>query len=123
MKYPDIHVERGMRFVEDGKFASAGGLSSGIDIAFRVVERYFGRDAAEQLAYDMEYQGQGWRHADSNQMYAKMRTSAGDKYYCAICGMEVDPKTAPNSVYKGNKYYFCMPTHKAYFDAAPQNYL
>jgi transcriptional regulator GlxA family with amidase domain/YHS domain-containing protein len=122
-QYPDVHVQRGMRFVEDGKFSSAGGLSSGIDLAFRVVERYFGRDAAEQLAYDMEYQGQGWMHADSNQLYAKLRTSAGDKHFCPICGMEVDPKTAPTSVYKETKYYFCMQSHKANFDAAPQKYV
>jgi len=38
-KYPDIRVKRGARFVEDGNLASAGGLSSGIDLALRVVER------------------------------------------------------------------------------------
>ncbi len=69
-KYPDIHLERGARFVEDGNFASAGGLSSGIDLAIRVIERYYGRAAAEDTAYRLEYQGQGWRDPDSNAMYA-----------------------------------------------------
>jgi hypothetical protein len=44
-QYPDIHLKRGARFVEDGNLASAGGLSSGIDLAIRVIERYYGRKA------------------------------------------------------------------------------
>jgi transcriptional regulator GlxA family with amidase domain len=40
MRFPDIHLRRGARFVEDGNLATAGGLSSGIDLALRVVERY-----------------------------------------------------------------------------------
>jgi transcriptional regulator GlxA family with amidase domain len=40
MQYPDIHLKRGARFVEDGNLASSDGLSSGIDLAFRVVERF-----------------------------------------------------------------------------------
>jgi len=60
MQFPDIHLKRGARFVEDGNLASAGGLSSGIDLALRVVERYYGREIAKKTAYNMEYQGQGW---------------------------------------------------------------
>jgi transcriptional regulator GlxA family with amidase domain len=60
-QFPDIEVRRGLRFVESSpKLATAGGLSSGIDLALRVVERYFGRPAAEQTAKYMEYQGRGW---------------------------------------------------------------
>jgi transcriptional regulator GlxA family with amidase domain len=39
MKFPDIHVRRGVRFVEDGNLASSGGLTCGMDLALRVVER------------------------------------------------------------------------------------
>jgi len=53
-KFPDIHVKRGARFVEDGNLASSGGLSCGIDLAFRVVERYFGREVAKQAAMAAE---------------------------------------------------------------------
>jgi transcriptional regulator GlxA family with amidase domain len=60
-RFPDIQVRRGLRFVESSpKIATAGGLSSGIDLALRVVERYFGRPAAERTATYMEYQGRGW---------------------------------------------------------------
>jgi len=59
-KFPKVKVERGVRFVEGEKISTAGGLSSGIDLALRVVERYFGRSAAERTATYMEYQGRGW---------------------------------------------------------------
>jgi transcriptional regulator GlxA family with amidase domain len=69
-RYPDIHLKRGARFVEDGNLASAGGLSSGIDLAVRVIERYFGREAADETAYLLEYQGKGWQDPQSNSVYA-----------------------------------------------------
>lgn len=39
-----------------GSSATAGGLSSGIDLALRVVERYLGRDASDATAELMEYE-------------------------------------------------------------------
>ena len=58
--FPDVNVKRGLRFVEGDKISTAGGLSSGIDLALRVVERYFGRDVAMATAIYMEYQSKGW---------------------------------------------------------------
>ena len=59
-QFPDVKLRRGLRFVEGQKISTAGGLTSGIDLALRVVERYFGRKIAEQTAVYMEYQGKGW---------------------------------------------------------------
>jgi len=59
-QFPDIDVKRGVRFVEGDQISTAGGLSSGIDLALRVVERYFGRDTAQATATYMEYQSKGW---------------------------------------------------------------
>ena len=119
---PDIKLKRGARFVEDGNLASAGGLSSGIDLALRVVERYYGRDVAQKTAYNMEYQGQGWMNADSNQVYAAAPVSTAEHPLCPVCGMDVDPKTDPKSVYKGKTYYFCSDDDKKTFDAAPDKF-
>ncbi len=58
--FPDVTVKRGLRFVEEEKISTAGGLSSGIDLALRVVDRYFGRDVAQTTATYMEYQSKGW---------------------------------------------------------------
>ena len=58
--FPDVSLKRGLRFVENEKISTAGGLSSGIDLALRVVDRYFGRDVAQTTATYMEYQSKGW---------------------------------------------------------------
>jgi transcriptional regulator GlxA family with amidase domain len=59
--FPDVKVQRGLRFVENEHIATAGGLTSGIDLALRTVERYFGRDVAQTTADYMEYRGTGWQ--------------------------------------------------------------
>jgi putative intracellular protease/amidase/YHS domain-containing protein len=122
-EFQDIHLKRGARFVEEGNLATAGGLSSGIDLALRVVERYFGRGVAQKTAYDMEYQGQGWMNPESNQVYATAPVSTAEHPVCVVCGMDVDPKTAPKSVFKGTTYYFCSDDDKKTFDAAPDKFV
>jgi len=123
MKFPDVQLKRGARFVENGNLATAGGLSSGIDLALRVVERYYGREVAQKTAYNMEYQGQGWMNPDSNQVYATALVSTNDHPVCAVCGMDVDPKIAPKSAYKGETYYFCSDDDKKTFEAAPDKFV
>jgi putative intracellular protease/amidase/YHS domain-containing protein len=123
MTFPKIDLKRGARFVENGNLATAGGLSSGIDLALRVVERYYGRDVAQKAAYNMEYQGQGWMNADSNQVYAAGPVSTAEHPLCAVCGMDVDPKLAPKSVYEGATYYFCSDDDKKTFDAVPEKFV
>ena len=120
MEFPDINVKRGARFVEEGNLASAGGLSSGIDLALRVVERYYGREQAERTADLMEYQGQGWLNPDSNQAYAKTHVSTEAHPICPVCSMAVSHDV--KSVYNGKAYYFCSQQHKALFDKAPAKF-
>ncbi len=122
-EFPDIHLKRGARFVEDGNLATAGGLSSGIDLALRVVERYFGHEIAQKTAYNMEYQGLGWMNPDSNQAYSAIPVSTAEHPLCPVCGMDVDPAKAPKSVFKGATYYFCSDSDKKTFDAAPDKFV
>ena len=122
MKFPNIDLKRGARFVENGNLATAGGLSSGIDLALRVVERYYGREVAKETAYTMEYQGQGWMDPNSNNTYATALVSTAEHPVCAVCGMTVDPKIAAKSEYKGVTYYFCSKDDKKTFDAAPDKF-
>jgi putative intracellular protease/amidase/YHS domain-containing protein len=121
VEFPDIHLKRGARFVEDGNLATSGGLTSGIDLAFRTVERYFGRDVAEETAFNIEYLGRGWTDPDSNQVYAKQLRFAADKGLCPVCGMDGDPSIT--SVYKGTTYLFCMREHKEAFEKAPAKFV
>lgn len=60
--HPKVTLIRSTRYVEGGdRIATAGGLTSGIDLALRIVERYFGRDVAQQTAVYMEYESDGWK--------------------------------------------------------------
>jgi transcriptional regulator GlxA family with amidase domain len=59
--FPDVSLRRGVRFVEDGNISTAGGLTSGIDLALHVVARYYGRTVAEQTASLMEYASARWK--------------------------------------------------------------
>jgi len=41
-----------------------------------------------------------------------------------VCGMAVDPETAPaKAEYKGQTYYFCAPGCKTAFEREPEKYL
>jgi len=124
MQYQDVHLKRGYRFAESGNIATAGGLSSGIDLALHIVERYYGREAAEHTALYMEYQGNGWK--DSSGADNAIYTSAAylkSQVLCPVCGMPVDRDGAPKSDYNGKTYYFCSHSDKDTFDAAPGKYI
>lgn len=44
------------RVVDDGDLVTAGGVTSGIDLALHIVEREFGSEVANQIATVMEYE-------------------------------------------------------------------
>jgi len=60
-EFPEIELRRGLRFVDNGRIASAGGLTSGIDLALHIVSRYFGIEVATATAEYMEYSSDAWR--------------------------------------------------------------
>ncbi|MBV8373282.1 MAG: DJ-1/PfpI family protein [Candidatus Eremiobacteraeota bacterium] len=122
MAYPNVSVKRGVRFVDDGRIATSAGLSAGIDLALHVVARYYGKGAARQTAYDMEYQSNAWLNA-VNAIYAKAPVARAGEAICPVCWMVVDPKHAVTLSYGGTKYYFCMTAHAQVFASAPQRFL
>jgi len=60
-EFPAIELKRGLRFVDSGRIATAGGLTSGIDMALHIVGRYFGAAAAARTARYMEHGSDAWR--------------------------------------------------------------
>ncbi|MFO0828751.1 MAG: DJ-1/PfpI family protein [Phycisphaerales bacterium] len=112
--FPEVKLVRGARFVEDGKFVSSGGVSSGIDLALRVVERYVGADMAAQLADGIEYQGKGWHNPGANEAYAVMPAFDEKQPRCPLCLMDGDRDI--KTVHKGKNYYFCSEGEKEFFD-------
>jgi transcriptional regulator GlxA family with amidase domain len=64
-EFPQIDLRRGPRFVDSGAIATAGGLTSGIDLALHVVKRYFGADVAATTARYMEHDSDAWREGEA----------------------------------------------------------
>jgi putative intracellular protease/amidase len=69
---PKVKVVDDRRFVDNGKFITAAGLSSGIDGALHVIERLYGRGTAQTAALGMEY---NW---DPDSKF--VRAALADKY-------------------------------------------
>lgn len=112
--FPDVKLKRGARFTEAGNMACAGGVSSGIDLSLRVIQRYLGKEAAIQLADGIEYQGQGWTNPDGNQAFARLPDLSGGHKLCPLCQMDADPNI--KSEYRGKAYTFCSQDEKEFFD-------
>jgi transcriptional regulator GlxA family with amidase domain len=53
--FPKTRVELRLHFVEDGALFTSAGISAGIDMALKVVSRYFGDAIARATAKHMEY--------------------------------------------------------------------
>lgn len=54
-EYPKITVIRGVKFVDEGKIITAGGISAGINMSFHIIERLLGKKVVEETAKRMEY--------------------------------------------------------------------
>jgi len=54
-KYPDITIIKNVRYVADGNIVTTGGITSGIDGALYLVEKFDGTDIAQQTADVMVY--------------------------------------------------------------------
>jgi transcriptional regulator GlxA family with amidase domain len=72
-KYPAAHFVTGLRYIDNGNVATAGGLSSGIDLALHVVARYYGSEIAQATADYMEYKSDLWK----NPQYGGVRYVSG----------------------------------------------
>ena len=64
-RFPKVTLVPGNRFVQsDARIYTAGGLTSGVDLALHIIALYFGDEAAARTANYMEYSGQGWRQPE-----------------------------------------------------------
>lgn len=60
--FPKTMLVKGRRYVQsDDTIYTAGGLTSGIDLAMHIVDQYFGHEVAQKTADYMEYQGTSWK--------------------------------------------------------------
>jgi transcriptional regulator GlxA family with amidase domain len=65
--FPNVKWQSNRRFVKAAdRIYSAGGLTSGIDLALHIVAETAGSDVAKQTAFYMEYSGEGWKETCAN---------------------------------------------------------
>ena len=66
---PKVKWVKRARWVDDGKIVTSSGVSAGIDMTLHVVERLFGKQAAEGLANGTEYE---WHRDPSWDPFAEL---------------------------------------------------
>lgn len=54
-RFPKVNVVEDQHVVEEGKILTSAGISAGIDLALRLIARYFGEPVARNTARYMEY--------------------------------------------------------------------
>ena len=55
---PRARIERGLRYVDNGRILLSAGVSAGIDLSLHIVARLLGLEVAEECAHYMEYRWQ-----------------------------------------------------------------
>ena len=120
--YPDVTVERGLRWIDHGDIATAGGLTSGTDLALRIVERLLGTETAQGAAADLEYFGDGWQNPNVNAQFAVDSVAPPGRTLDPICGMTVDPTKATTAHWEGRGYSFCSDWCRDLFLTAPARF-
>lgn len=54
-EFPEVSVQHGVKFVDEGHIVTSGGISAGINMSFHIVQRLLGAETARQTAKRMEY--------------------------------------------------------------------
>ncbi len=86
---PKVKVVRDRRYVDNGKFITTAGISSGIDGSLYVVSKLFGKARAQMVALNMEYD---WK-ADST--YA--RANFADRHIRKVFGRNLRLNVPPGA--------------------------
>ncbi|CDQ40545.1 MULTISPECIES: DJ-1/PfpI family protein [Virgibacillus] len=54
-EFPEVEVQQGVKFVDEGDLITSGGISAGINMSFHIVKRLLGSKIAQSTANRMEY--------------------------------------------------------------------
>ena len=132
-EFPNVDVRRDVRYVEGPRVATAAGLTSGVDLALRVVERYFGAQVAERTAAYMEHESDAWRArrgywdpstpgvvvARAPEVRPVLR---GLDPVLLAGGKEVEGNASISLDREGYRYAFATEENRKRFEADPEHY-
>ncbi|MFC7440998.1 DJ-1/PfpI family protein [Laceyella putida] len=54
-EFPEISVQRDVKFVDEGNILTSGGISAGMNMSFHIIKRLLGSDIAQRTVKRMEY--------------------------------------------------------------------
>ncbi|MBF0707786.1 MULTISPECIES: DJ-1/PfpI family protein [Bacillaceae] len=54
-EFPEVSVQRHVKFVDEGSILTSGGISAGINLSFHMIARLHGKEVALKTAKQMEY--------------------------------------------------------------------
>lgn len=54
-EFPKIRVHKNLKYIEDDKIITSGGISAGINMSFYIIEKLLNKDIAKNTAKRMEY--------------------------------------------------------------------
>lgn len=57
---PDTNIQKGKRFIDNGRIITSAGVSAGIDSSLYVVSRLLGKEVSRQASRTMEYISNGF---------------------------------------------------------------
>ena len=132
-EFPQTTAMQGVRFVEDGKFVTTAGISSGIDGALHLVEKTKSKQIADSVASAMQYRRGTPAYPTqtpgkvvlSSPTAAKSNLTGSQKLGSKVdpvCGMAVDTHTNFTYEYHGHRYGFCSEQCRKKFMAHPAEY-
>ncbi len=55
-EFPNVSVQRDVKFVDEDSIITSGGISAGINMSFHLISRLLGKDVAIKTAKRMEYE-------------------------------------------------------------------
>ncbi|WLR41620.1 DJ-1/PfpI family protein [Bacillus carboniphilus] len=55
IEFPEVDVKQEVKFVDEGKIITSGGISAGINITFYIINRLLGAETAQKTAKRIEY--------------------------------------------------------------------
>jgi putative intracellular protease/amidase len=113
--YPDVKLVKDVRYVQaDPVTFTAGGLTSGVDLALHLVADRFGQDVAQQTADFMEYLGTGWK---TNQGISAL--AAPVKHYDWIGQLGADTRVVLHQTVYGASPVFTLDIPSQQISKAP----
>ena len=130
-QFPKTTVMQGVRFVEDGKFLTTAGVSSGIDGALHIVAKNQGQAVADGIARVIQYRPNApiypaqtpGKFVPSSKPVSKTGAHKLDSHVDPVCGMKVTDDAKFTSEYHGHWYGFCSDNCEKAFVAHPAQYV